>query len=165
MQLIANKYLSHGHILHATKSQGATCVWNSIVKAVEVHKLGFKFRISIGDVSLCYDNWLNYGCLCNGVPHVHFSESHHLLYKDIHNQGNCLFNSLTTQISNTLKLYIQSILIDNDSTYILIIRHSNSEVYSASLVIIGSFNIMLHLFLITSSWVKLVTEGEYTRKY
>ncbi|PNY04054.1 ribonuclease H, partial [Trifolium pratense] len=130
VQLLADKYLRHDHILHATKSQGASCVWNYIVKAVEVLKPGFKFRIGKGDVSLWYDNWLDYGCLCNSVPYVHISESH-LLLKDVYNQGNWLLHSLTTQIPDNLKLHIQSIFINNDSPDILIWGFSNFGVYSA----------------------------------
>jgi hypothetical protein len=110
VQLQTDKNLRHNRILHATKSVGVSCVWISIVKAVDVLKSGFKFTIAKGEVSIWYDNLLDYGCLCNVVTYVHICESH-LLLKDIYIHGNWLFNSLSTEISDNLKLHIKTFLL------------------------------------------------------
>jgi len=56
LQMLESKYLKDRSILHASLENGVS---NSMVKALDHLKLGFKFRIGKGNTSLWYNKWLD----------------------------------------------------------------------------------------------------------
>lgn len=61
-------------------------MWNTIFKALQCLKGGFKIRIGKGEVSLWFDPWLREELICDLVPYVDIHDLN-LSVKDIFIDG------------------------------------------------------------------------------
>lgn len=71
VQMMLKKYVREGDFLDAPLHYGSP-IWNSIFKAKEDLKVGFKYRLRDGASLFWYTPWSIYGPLCNHVFVVNF---------------------------------------------------------------------------------------------
>ena len=76
---------------------GCSYVWSSIVKALEILKDGYTFRMGVGNISVWYDSSSRFRKLREVVPYVHISKTD-LQVKDLWVDGSSDFGNLTTAL-------------------------------------------------------------------
>lgn len=130
VRFLSAKYLKGAHMLEAKFSVGASYVWNSILKAANEIKTGFKFRIGKGNISIWYDRWLEEDLICNMIPYVDTHDTQFKI-KDICYDNPWHWDKLATQIPLSIRMQMRSHFINEASEDVLIWSHSNSGTYSA----------------------------------
>jgi hypothetical protein len=73
VRMFKDIYLGENLVLNVTSRKGSP-TWNSIVKAIELLKDGFQFKLGDGNSSFWYSPWLDKEPLCTHVPYVHYHD-------------------------------------------------------------------------------------------
>ena len=97
VQLLWSKYLHGKHPLRpsVTGSSGASYIWKSICRALDLLWSGFQFRLDNGGILAWYEFWILQGHLCDLVPFIHNFEIDFKV-SDLWNSSVCNFDSLAT---------------------------------------------------------------------
>lgn len=75
VQVLSHKYMSSGSVWGRNQSSRTSTTWRSIQKATLALLGGFSFKISSGNSSLMYNDWLGKGPICNSLDFVHISDT------------------------------------------------------------------------------------------
>lgn len=130
VRILLAKYLRGSHILHVTKQNGASYVWNSIFKALQYLRQGFKIRIGAREVSLWFDPWLGEELVCDLLPYVDIHDLN-LKVKDIFVNGTWHFDLLHTLLPDNIRYRFMSTFVDEEAPDIWIWGDSPSGEYTA----------------------------------
>lgn len=114
VQLLFVKYLQGCNILNVQPSNGASYIWNSIMKSIAVLKPGFRTRIWKRHLSIWYDRWLEEDVIFHLFPFVNIQDVH-LRVSDIHYDGQWHFEHIATLLPLDVKMKLQSHFV-NDAT-------------------------------------------------
>lgn len=106
-------------------------MWNFIVCATSLLKLGFKYHIGRRDISLLYNNWLEDDLLSTKLPYVNIQDTA-LQHRDIYQDGIWHFEWLTMIIPQEVKQKLQSQILNVNMDDIVIWGNSQTGVYSSS---------------------------------
>ncbi|XP_057420539.1 uncharacterized protein LOC130714634 [Lotus japonicus] len=94
-QVLAHKYLGSKSILEVTAAPNSSPLWKGILKARDVLRDGFAFKLGNGATSIWYKDWSGYGPLANNIPYVHITDTNMAL-RDIIINGDWNPSSLYT---------------------------------------------------------------------
>lgn len=89
-QVLSHKYLGRESILDVVANLSSSSLWKGILKARDVLKDGFSFKVGNGETSLWYGDWSEHGILASKVSYVNISDTN-LILKDVTSSGvwNC----------------------------------------------------------------------------
>lgn len=118
VNLLVDKYMGNEAILRVKKLNGSY-IWNSIMKARDILRDGYEFRMGNGQSSLWYSSWTELGMLSKLVPYVDIHDTQ-LSKSDIYVNGAWNFNSLYTNLPHHILEFIQGLYF-----------HPNAEVEDA----------------------------------
>lgn len=62
-------------VLEETASSSSSSLWKGVLKARDVLKSGFEFKLGSGRTSLLFDDWSGHGALGRHIPFIHISDS------------------------------------------------------------------------------------------
>ncbi|KAK2378521.1 hypothetical protein QL285_066416 [Trifolium repens] len=132
VKMIQDKYLQAKPFLTSTKTYGSH-VWNSIYKAKEVLKDGYRFKIGDGNSLFWYSPWLYNDPLCKFVDFVAIQDTQTRI-KDIFFDDSWHLNHLYSQIPDYIMHAIKEVaFILNDAIPDCFIWKENMDgIYTAS---------------------------------
>lgn len=101
VQLLRHKYNVSGNFLTCNHRAGSP-IWGAIMKAIDLLKGGYQFRLGAGEVSFWFDSWSDIGPLHQLLPYVDIHDTDLKLNEVFVNQEWGL-NSLHTLLPDRLK--------------------------------------------------------------
>lgn len=133
VRVLAHKYLGNGSVLEATTSPSSSSLWKGVLKARDVLKTGFEFKLGNGRTSFWFEDWSGHGALGRCIPFIHISDSA-LTLADVLVNGSWNISRLATIVPE----YVQQRLVEIqprtraniDDHWVW--KHSSKGVYTAS---------------------------------
>lgn len=106
VQMLSEKYLGSDSILNAVNKYGSR-TWNAIIKARDILREGYSFRLGNGSSSFWYAPWSSLGRLSALVPYVDIHDSE-LSISDLLHDGHWHLEELYTQLPLEVRNHILS---------------------------------------------------------
>jgi hypothetical protein len=100
VKLITDKYVGNRSFLDVPKKAGSV-VWNFIMKARQVLRSGYSYRLGNGASSFWYDSWSEFGRLCDHVWYVDIHDTH-ITVADIIQHGTWNLSQFYTHLPETI---------------------------------------------------------------
>jgi len=105
VNILSNKYTSGFHILHATSNSNNSPSWSSIIKAKNILRNGYLWRVESGSSSFWFHNWSSHGLIGSLVPIIDIHDIH-LTVRDVftHNEQHtqALYTNLPSTIADSI---------------------------------------------------------------
>jgi len=111
VSLLSNKYTGGHNTLHASANNNSSPTWSSIIRAKNILKDGYTWRIGSGSSSFWFNNWSSLGPIGNYVPVIDIHDIH-LSVKDVisasGNNNQVLYTNLPPPVENHINnIHIQ----------------------------------------------------------
>ncbi|KAL9390551.1 hypothetical protein Peur_019156 [Populus x canadensis] len=158
VQMLPKKYMKNKLLVQIKNySNSSSYNWKSIIRALKHLREGFMIRLGIGDVSIWYDKWPEFGSLTLILPVVNISDMD-ILVKDLWVDGKWELESLSKVIPSDIRFGILVIPIprEQDLKDCVVWENSIAGTYTPHLGYTWLLNRSRHMEEDTGKWHWLV---------
>lgn len=97
VRVLSHKYLGRGSVLEVASTPTSSSLWKWILKARDVLRNGFEFKLGDERTSLWFEDWSGQGACGRHIPFIHISDSA-LTLADVIMNGSWNFSQLSTPV-------------------------------------------------------------------